>query len=425
VSCAPAETVPPPAPNIVLIVADDLGYGDLGVYGSAEIRTPNIDTLAARGVRFTQAYVTTPLCAPSRAALLTGRDPNRYGYTAATGIYLTQLRRNIGLPRHEIVLSERLLRAGYATGAFGKWHLGVLPVYQPGARGFQEFFGVLAGAHAYFDWGSGLYGPVMRGDEPALGDRYLTDAITDEAVRFLHAHAAERFFVYVAYTAVHAPVEAKEEKLAANAHIEDPRRRAMAAAIGSLDEGVGRIETALRDLGLLDDTLIVFLSDNGGQEPSASNAPLSGGKGTLREGGIRVPLLLSWPRLLEGGRVFDPPVSALDVVPTVLGATGADASGPRLDGVDLLPFLTDRADGVPHESQFWRFLDRGAAIRRGSLKLLREGGVERLFDLALDVGEVNDLSEQRPRLAAELARELDDWIATLGPAGPYWETRSP
>jgi arylsulfatase A-like enzyme len=199
----------------------------------------------------------------------------------------------------------------------------------------------------------------------------------------------------------------------------------MAAAIGSLDEGVGRIETALRDLGLLDDTLIVFLSDNGGQEPSASNAPLSGGKGTLREGGIRVPLLLSWPRSLEGGRVFDPPVSALDVVPTVLGATGADASGPRLDGVDLLPFLTDRADGVPHESQFWRFLDRGAAIRRGSLKLLREGGVERLFDLALDVGEVNDLSEQRPRLAAELARELDDWIATLGPAGPYWETRSP
>ena len=404
------------APNVVLIVGDDVGAGDLGAYGARDVATPHLDRLAREGVRFEQAYASAPLCAPTRAGLLTGRDQNRYGYTGTTGLYHVQMRRDIGLDPKEILLSDLLRAAGYATGIFGKWHLGVNPHFRPAARGFDEFFGILAGAHAYFDWSGGPYGPVFRGDERVSGDEYLTAAITREAVAFVDRNAARPFFLFVPYTAIHAPYEAPEALVERFGELAEPRRTA-AAMLAALDDGVGRIAARVRSAGLEDRTLFIFVSDNGGLAPASSNGNLRGGKGALLEGGIRVPLIVRWPgHVPEEGR-YAAPVTTLDLLPTVLAAAGVAPPDDRaLDGVDLLPYLTGRREGDPHEALFCKS-GPARAVRSGNDKLVRLRGVEAdaLYDLASDPTESRDLAAERPERAAELARRHDAWLAEIEP----------
>lgn len=414
------DAAPPRPANVVLILADDLGYGDVGAYGNERIQTPNLDRLAQEGVRFTNGYASAPMCAPTRAALLTGRDHNRYGYDAA-GTYLSEISDGTGLSLDEVLLSERLEQAGYATGIFGKWHLGSRAPFRPTARGFDVFFGHLSGAHAYFDWGKGIWGPIFRNDQIAKGDEYLTHAITREAVDFLEAERGRPFFLYVPYNAVHPPLQAPEEYLAAYADIPNLPRRTSAAMITAMDDGIGRILEAVRTHHLERDTLVIFLSDNGGFPVISSNAPLRGFKASLLEGGIRVPFLMRWTGRLPAGEVYAEPVTSLDVFPTVLAAAGVDPGDRPLDGVDLLPYLTGARQGPPHEVLHWRFLDE-RALRRGTMKLVRYrppelgAGAElrtALYDLSRDEAERFDLSGERPELAAELAREMEAWDASL------------
>ena len=414
--CSPARDARDVRPDVVLIVADDLGYADLGFQGSEEIATPHLDRLARAGVRFSDAYVSSPLCAPTRAGLLTGRDANRFGYTTATGTFQEQMRGDVGVPLSETLLPERLRDEGYATAAVGKWHLGVRPAYRPLRRGFDTFFGILAGTHAYFDWGPGLYGPVFRGDERAEGSTYLTDAFADEAVAVLRMKHDRPLFLYVAFHAVHGPLEAPDDLLARYAHLEPDERRRVAAMTGALDDGVGRILAAVRERGRERDTLVIFLSDNGGLPPMSSNAPLRGGKAQLFEGGIRVPFVVRWPARLEPG-AQDLPVSSLDVAPTVLAAAGAATHEDAFDGIDLLPRLDPARDAPARPALHWRFAG-SEAIRRGSWKLLRgrdaeDLGGSALFDLQSDPGETRDRKVDHPELAAELGSALDAWTATL------------
>jgi len=367
-ACGPAA---PARPNVVLIVADDVGWGDLGVQGDPEVRTPRIDALARAGTRFTRAYASAPLCAPTRAGLLTGRYQNRYGYTGTTGTYPAEVRRDVGVPTDEVLLSDLLHGAGYRTGIFGKWHLGVNPHYRPTARGFDEFFGVLAGAHAYFSWGAGLFGPVMRGDQPAEGSGYLTTAITREALGFLERSRDEPFFLYVPYTAVHGPLQAPPERVARFDRLPEPRRT-FAAMLEVMDDGVGALLDRLGEYGLEDRTLVIFLSDNGGVDGLSNNGALHGGKGALYEGGIRIPMFVRWPGHVPAGAAYGRPVSTLDVAATVLAAAGVPAPTERpLDGVDLLPYVRGEAAGDPHEVLFWRIRGREAALR-GDDKLVRK-----------------------------------------------------
>jgi arylsulfatase A-like enzyme len=406
----------PSARNIVLILADDVGYGDLGAYGNDVVRTPHLDRLAAEGIRFTQAYVSAPLCAPSRAALLTGRDHNRYGYDDP-GTYASEMSdaTRVRLSRDEVLLSNRLRQAGRATGVFGKWHLGSRWGYRPHGRGFDTFFGHLSGGHDYFDWRGGLWGPVYRDGEELREDRYLTDATAEEAVAFIEHRASQPFFAYVPFTAIHPPFQAPEAALQSYAHLPE-LQRTLAAMITALDEGVGSILDALDRLGIAEQTLVIFLSDNGGH--FSSNGLLHGGKGNLLEGGIRVPLLARWTGVLPAGAVFEQPVSSLDVVPTVLAAAGLEATGPALDGVDLLPYLRGERADPPHEALFWRFRDQWA-VRVGPLKPVHVQerpelpATPRLYDLAADVGETRDLSAERPRQVEMLMQRFRSWERSL------------
>lgn len=430
-----AQEVPPPPgearrPNLVLILADDLGFGDLGLQGCTDIATPNIDSLARDGVRCTNAYASGPRCAPTRAGLMVGRYQERFG---------CELSADDGLPREEVTLADRLGHAGYATGLVGKWHLGTRSEHDPLERGFDEFFGFLGGSNPSLPRGAlGTVPNLLRGREPAEEKEYLTDALAREAVSFVERHADEPFFLYLAFNAPHRPLEAPEVYLARHAGIADPKRRAYAAMISAMDDAVGRVLAALEEHGLAESTLVVFLNDNGAatrgrQRSGASNAPLRGRKGSLLEGGIRVPFLARWTGTLPAGHVFEPAVISLDVTATALALAGVEVRPEwRLDGVDLLPYLTGRTSQAPHEELFWAFRRpsglRQWAVRRGDLKLVcvtehdpaasQPGPASlSLFDVARDPQESTDLIGSRPEEARELERLWKRWSAGL-PPGP-------
>lgn len=409
-------------PNVVLILGDDMGYADLGVQGATDIPTPSIDAIAKNGVRFTNGYVSAPQCSPTRAGLLTGRYQERFGHE----FNLSPSDDAFGLPLTETTIADRMKAAGYATALVGKWHLGVEPQFHPLKRGFDEFFGFLGGLHAYEPGRA----PVMRGTTEVSESEYLTDAIGREAVAFIDRNAAKPFFLYVAFNAVHTPMEADPARLARVATIADPQRRTYAAMMIAMDEAVGRIVAALRGHGLLDDTLLVFLNDNGGPTMrgvtvnGASNAPLRGSKRTLLEGGIRVPFFVQWPARLPHGTTFAAPVIQLDLAPTMLAAAGVAVDPAwKLDGANLLPHLAEQGDGkAPHPALFWRFGDQ-MATRRGDWKLVRydlaaEGGRGtsdvRLYDLAHDVGETTDLAARHPEIVHDLRHAWDQWNAANG-----------
>lgn len=445
-------------PNVVLIVADDLGYGELGCYGGKEIPTPHLDALAAGGVRFTSGYVTAPFCAASRAALLTGRYQTRFGFEF-NPIGAKNFVPGIGLPTNQRTLADRLRDAGYTTAIVGKWHQGGTAEFHPQRRGFDEFFGFLGEGHYYVpppwngvttwlrrrtlpDGGEGRWtspdgrtvwsthlrsnepeydanNPLLRSSQPVDERANLTDAFTREACDFITRHREQPFFLYLAYNAVHSPMQGADDYMQKFAAIEDVQRRIFAAMLAQLDDSVGQVLDALRAGGVEQNTLVIFISDNGGptKELTSSNAPLRGGKGELWEGGIRVPLIVSWPAHAAAGRTVDVPTSSMDATATALEVAGAIGNSP-LDGVSLLPLITGKSEAAPHEALFWR-VGKQNALRRGDWKLVRDGGPWKLFNLADDIGEIVDLATKQPKRVQELDGLWARWNAEQ--VEPLWK----
>jgi arylsulfatase A-like enzyme len=434
------------APNIIIILADDMGYGDLGVTGTTQLRTPHLDQLARSGVLCTEGYVASAVCSPSRAGLLTGRDPRRFGYEGnlnkGDSKYATRPEL-LGLPPGELTLGDHLRSAGYATALIGKWHQGIGPGFHPNARGFDYFCGMLGGSHSYFP--TQAPHSIERNGSPvtAFPDPYLTDFFTTEGLAWMQQQqqADRPWFVFMSYNAPHGPMQATAADLAQFDHITDPTRRTYAAMMWALDRSVGRIHDWLKQSNQLENTLIVFFSDNGGPDNNWSwNGPFSGGKGGLREGGIRVPLIWSWPGTLPANQRFHSPVSALDLLPTFLAAAQSNPlplRGPlshedarnfdrgvkrygAYDGHDLLPAL--RGDATPpSRALFWR-LQGQAAVRSGDLKLVRlSHRPAQVFTPSTDLAEANDLASSDAAITAQLFRELAEWESML-PTVPLWDS---
>ncbi|MFC4137864.1 MULTISPECIES: sulfatase-like hydrolase/transferase [unclassified Microbacterium] len=420
-------------PNVVVIYADDLGYGDIGCFGSEDIRTPHLDRLAARGVRMTDWYSNSPVCSPSRASLLTGRHPVHAGVQEILG----GKRGTPGLPEQP-TLASRLRDVGYRTGIFGKWHLGTGSGYRPMDRGFEHHFGFLAGCVDYYShifyWGQGL-NPVHDlwddGREVYDNGRYLTEVIAEKAASFISSAEGEPFFCYVPFNAPHYPMHAPAEYVDRFPDLPDDRR-IMAAMISAMDDGVGRILDALDSAGVTDDTIVFFSSDNGpstesrnwlnGEEISyegGSTGGLRGNKGSLFEGGIRVPAIFSWPAGLPQGVSFSEPSAMMDVLPTVLEAAGLPAAA-GVDGQSVLESL--RGADAAERTLFWEYGPQLAA-RRGRFKLTlaaREhlGGPfdpasSILVDLGADPAETTDVSAQHPEMVASLRAELMAWAESF------------
>jgi arylsulfatase A-like enzyme len=420
--CSQQPTQSSSPPNVILIVVDDLGYGELGCYGGTQVGTPHLDALAAAGARFTRAYATASLCSPSRAGLLTGRYQQRFGHENNTGPLERQIAARIGLPPEERTLATLLLASGYRTALVGKWHLGASPGFLPQERGFEHFFGHLSGGHTYLDWNDPKNGPILRGTQPVSAGPYLTDALTSEAVDFVAEPGDAPFFLLLSYNAVHAPLEAPAADLTEFASIEDEQRRVMAAMIRAVDDGVGEVLGALERRGVAEDTVVVFLNDNGAVADEASdNGGLRAGKKSLYEGGIRVPMLARWPGRIAAGTTWELPVSTLDIVPTVLAAAGRAApDGRPIDGLDLVALLAAGEAQAPARDLFWR-QGRVAAVSNGELKLVRTRRRTELYDLGRDPFEEHDLAQARPEELAALEARLTAWEARM--ASPLWTWR--
>jgi arylsulfatase A-like enzyme len=402
-------------PNIVVIISDDMGYADIGCQGCKDIATPNIDSIARKGVRFTNGYVSCPVCSPTRAGLATGRYQQRFGHEYNTGPPPGGLREQVGLPLTEVTIADVLKCAGYVTYAVGKWHLGMAPHFHPLKRGYDEFFGFLHGGHSYIDPGLGTFNPILRGTEPVDEKEYLTDAFSREAVAFVERHRNERFFLYLAYNAVHTPMQAPQRYKDSFQHIKDKKRRIYAGMLTAMDEGIGKLLAKLQELGLEKDTLLFFINDNGGPTPAngSRNTPLRATKGTMYEGGIRVPFMVQWPGRLKAGSTYDKPVISLDILPTAAAAGGAKLpSGRKLDGVNLLPYLTGAKKQLPHEALFWRS-GRNHAARKGDWKLVKMGDETGLYNLASDIGEKKDLKAEKPDVLKEMQDAYERWNAQM------------
>ncbi|MFD2160657.1 sulfatase [Rubritalea tangerina] len=422
-------------PNILFILTDDMGWGDLGCYGSTQIKTPNIDRLASGGVRFTQAYVSANVCAPSRAGILTGRYQERFGFEHNLSIQDHLKPEMVGIPVDEKLISDRLKQLGYRTGAIGKWHVGEsVPAFHPLQRGFDFFFGMLGGDHDYFP--SKEHNELSWGNEKVKQIRtpYLTDWFTMEAIDFMEreSEGVDPWFLYLAYNTPHSPMQAKKSDLEAYAHIESPERRVYCAMQKCLDDNVGKILGYLEDKGQLESTLIIFLNDNGGsvEVSHALNAPFNGTKGTWYEGGIRVPMIWHWPKVLSAGLRYTEPVIVFDIMHSLVAAAGGEVTEEKVqvggrevvrpkDGVNLVPILLGDAK-LEDRSLYWRMSLRGGAIRKGDWKLIMAPHrPPMLFNLANDPSELTNVSMRRPALVKALYREYHDWCEGFE-RNPMW-----
>lgn len=420
-------------PNIVLLFADDAGYGDFGFQGSRVMRTPQLDQLAREGVRFTQAYVTDPTCGPSRAGLLTGRYQQRFGFEEnnVPG-YMSPSSKldgeDMGLPLGERTIADYLRGLGYRTALLGKWHQGDADRYHPLRRGFDDFYGFRGGSRSYWAYSDPAHPPLPQ-NRLERGfrnfqehDGYLTDALAAEAAAFIRRNRDRPFFLFVSFNAVHAPMEAHPDDLAAFPHLTG-RRKEAAALMRSLDRASGTILAALAANGLSANTLVVFTNDNGGEVPAngSVNYPLAGTKATFLEGGIRVPMLMRWPGKLRAGRTYRAPVSLLDLLPTFAEAAGgAAAELQNIDGISLLPYLLGDNEQQAR-TLYWK---RGAraAVRDGDWKLVRHADrPAELFNLAHDIGEQKDLATRHAAVTRRLYRKLFRWETSL--ERPLWMLR--
>lgn len=427
-----AEQPAPARPNVIVILTDDQGYNDVGFNGGKEIPTPNLDSIARNGVRFTNGYVTYAVCSPSRAGLITGRYQQRFGHERnprwAPG------NPAVGMSLDERTLADVLGAAGYHCGLIGKWHLGAHPNFHPLRRGFHEFFGMIGGGKRYFpadltiddpraakNEGESYRTKLTRGDQVIETTKYLTDAFSDEAVAFVERHRERPFFLYLAYNAPHAPLQAPDEYLARFPDIQSPKRRTYAAMVSAVDDGVGRVLARLRELGLERNTLVFFLSDNGGptNDNASNNHPLRAGKSSPYEGGWRVPFAVQWPDRIPRGQDYNHPVSALDIFATAAQVAGAKTDPARpLDGVNLLPYVNGQITTPPHEAIYLRMYDRGAyAVRSGDWKLVipAKDQPPQLYNLRADIRETRDLAQKEPEQLRRLEALRTAWDAQLIP----------
>lgn len=434
-------------PNIIIVMADDMGWGDVGYHGFKDILTPNIDRIAKEGVQFTQGYVSASVCGPSRAGMLTGVYQQKFGCgenPSSSGWPDRCKYPMAGVPTSQPMISEMLKEQGYTTGMVGKWHLGVHPDLRPHSRGFDFYYGFLNGSHSYEEWTNEFARnksrwPIFRNNEmePPQKDIYLTDLFSDEAVGFIDRNHDKPFFLYMAYNAIHHPWEVPESYAERTKDLTDSENRNfIAAMVLAMDDGVGRVFQALEKHKILDDTVIVFLTDNGSprgqglkkapkdnlqERITAENdymsytAGLRGFKGDTYEGGIRVPFCMRWPGQIKPGTTYDLPVSALDLTPTFV-------KGAASDGVDLLPYIQGKKTGRPHDTLYWR-RDTEYAIRKGDWKLTwnSKSGTPsiKLFNLKDDPEERKDLAGSQPERAQILQQLFEEWDNTL-PDNEWW-----
>ena len=393
-------------PNIVIILTDDQGYADVSYnpHSPPEVRTPNIDALAHSSVICTQGYTSGHVCSTTRAGLMTGRYQQRFGiYTAGEG--------GSGVPLDEVFIPQRLKPAGYVSGALGKWHLGLTEEYHAMNRGFDEFYGFMGrGAHPYFDH-SDMDHPIYRGLKPIKEEGYLTTRITEEAVSFINRHKGEPFFLYVAYNAVHSPPEAPDEDI--KNVTGNKKRDTLMAMIKHLDLGVGKIVSSLKKHNIFDNTLLIFLTDNGGSKTmSANNAPLRGFKQMDYEGGVHVPFIVSWPAQLKGGKKCEVPMWSIDLFATALDAAGLPMPKEKaLDGKSILPALKGETEKL-HDEFYWSSAgEKGKwAIRSGNWKLVAEKKRIELYNLKKDLSETTDLAAKYPKVVSELTAKYNAWL---------------
>lgn len=402
-------------PNILLIYADDLGFGELGCYGLKAVPTPNIDSIAANGIQFTSGYVSAPLCSPSRAGLMTGRYQQRFGHEN------NNMTAEKGLPANETTLAERLKKLGYATGAIGKWHLGSQSAQLPMKRGFDEYFGVTGNPGSYFTPHGFIDSRVSANVTPITDkDFYTTDAFAGRAADWIEKHKDGPWFLYLPFNAVHGPHEASEKYMQRVANIAEQRQRPLYAMLCALDDAVGQVLNKIRELKQEENTLIFFISDNGAPGGRPGNGELRGTKHTCWEGGFRLPWMVQWKGKLPAGKKEDRPVIQLDVHPTCVAVAGGTVDPVwKLDGVNLLPYLTGQSQERPHQTLYWR-IDGMWAIRHGDMKLV-SGTADHepeLFNLAADVGEKNDLIAKEPAVAKELKAKWDEWNAQMAKPSP-------
>lgn len=421
-------------PNILVILADDLGYADLGYTGAKDIKTPNIDNLASHGVVFNNGYVTHPYCGPSRSGLVTGRYQARFGME----INLTNSPFDMynGLPLTEQTFAKRLKKSGYKTGVIGKWHLGGSDTFHPSKRGFDYFYGFLSGGHSYFpknvkthmgllvpgkekphySANEGSYQPLTRNNKAGEFKEYLTTALSKDAAKFIKG-AKDPFCLYLAYNAPHLPLEAPAKTIEKYSHIKDKKRRIYSAMVDELDKGVGIVIEELKRTGKLDNTLIFFLSDNGGPikngETFANNGNFRQGKGSMYEGGSHVPFFIHWPNgKLKIGE-FDGLVSSLDIAATAVALGNGDTSGKPLEGKNLIPYVTGQQKGSPHDALYWRMDDgKGWSVRTVDtkyLKLNKKQSKPELFDMKKDPFESTDIINKAKRKRKKMAKLWNDW----------------
>lgn len=463
-------------PNVIVILADDLGQTDISLYGSKIVSTPNIDRIGKEGATFTEGYISSPVCSPSRAGLLTGRYQQRFGHEFQPNHrYLKNMleyfgfkmlprfkplspiktkevpeveeRLRQGLPPSEITLAELLKKYGYNCGITGKWHLGAADFAKPCARGFDYQYGFYEAFTMYAEKkDTSVVSVPVKGDymdhhqwktaegrqgncailrnccERMEENKYLTDVLTDEAISFIERNKANPFFLYVPYNAPHAPLQAQKKYYEQFSHIKDPVKRTYAAMIKNLDDEVGRLMSHVESEGLLENTIIVFLSDNGGAvyNGTTDNAPFRGGKLTNFEGGIRVPFMMQWKGHIPSNTLVHQPVISLDVFATVAAAVGIDLPTDRTyDGVDLLPYLTGKQKSAPHEALYWRS-EFNKAIRKGEWKMMLNeyDGTNFLYHISADSVEQNNLYNSKPDIVKALSEDLNRWENEM--VAPLW-----
>ena len=462
-------------PNIVVIVADDLSPYEVSAYGVEHISTPHIDQIGSEGVVFTEGYATAPTCAPARAGLMTGRIQNRYGfetqimefyptnmieylsgkYFVKTGEFVMKAKPDFpsewqvhkqGVPPTEINMAEALKTLGYTNGNVGKWHLGESQKHVPLKRGFDYQYGFYGASSLYtperhwshiinhehesfsgqYQWNMERYGPaaILEMGKEVREEQYITFAFRDKAIDFIEQNKENPFFLFCTFSAPHVPFQAPVDYYCMYEHVEDDNKRVYYAMISALDDAVGAIHQKIKDVGLDDNTLIFFISDNGGASytKATDNGPLKGGKLNQFEGGIRVPYMMKWPSKIPAGMVYENPVSSTDIfVTSLINAGGSLPTDREYDGVDLIPYLAGEKEGRPHEHLFWR-ADHIWAIREGHYKLIlstRDGWAE-LYDLKKDMSETYNLKEQMPELYEELYRKHQEWQEVNLPEKPMW-----
>ncbi|WP_298484552.1 sulfatase [uncultured Maribacter sp.] len=401
-------------PNIIVILTDDQGWADVGFNGCTDIPTPNLDKLAESGVIFSNGYVSHPYCSPSRAGLLTGRYQARFGHDCNM-TYDTDNDNTVGTPLSEVMISEALKEVGYRTCAIGKWHVGDHPDLHPTNQGFDYWFGFSGGGMNYWGIPDGPLKTIVRNGKPVPQKElsYITDDFTEEAIKYINKKDDKPFFIYLAYNAPHSPDHATEKYLEQTKHIEYSDRSVYGAMVNAVDNGIGRIDAALTANGIKDNTIVVFLSDNGGRKEHADNRPNRGHKGMLFEGGIKVPFVISWPKKIKAKQTYNQNVISLDLYPTFLEAAGVNVETKKqLDGKSLLPYLNGNLSTVPHNTLFWRSVGGFEyAVRKGDYKLYKSSYKNKtmLFNLKSDAYERNDIAKNYPAIMAELEQEYKTW----------------